>query len=204
MTPFFADLLIDASCCTQHRLDGADARLPYPALTLALHADEALQEERRARCRQKAVELLERAEELVHLLSATPRRTAAPRATAAHPSAGRRARNAVEHRQGDTGILRACREVFAAHGDPGTLPTADIVEALRSTKGPALGTWQREELTPRRLAMLLSPYSIRSHNIRLSDGTQRKGYRRSEFTAALRRHRPDLPANPAGHDERTA
>ncbi|MGW2367705.1 DUF3631 domain-containing protein [Streptomyces sp. NPDC001667] len=205
MTPILADLLIGAPCCAQHRLDGAGARLPYPALTPALHhADEALQEEHRARCRQKAVELLERAEELVHLLSATPRPSAATRAVAAHPPAGRHAHHAVEYSQGDTGILRACRETFAAHGDPGVLPTTDIVEALRSTKGPALGTWQREDLTPRRLAILLSPYSIRSHNIRLPDGTQRKGYRRSEFTAALRRHRPDLPVNPARHDERTA
>ncbi|KNB53470.1 hypothetical protein AC230_02005 [Streptomyces caatingaensis] len=94
--------------------------------------------------------------------------------------------------------------MFAAHGDPGALPTTDIVEALRSTKGPALGTWQREDLTPRRLAILLSPYNIRSHNIRVPDGTQRKGYQRSEFTAALRRHRPDLSVNPARHDERTA
>ncbi|MEU1819921.1 DUF3631 domain-containing protein [Streptomyces roseifaciens] len=204
MTPFLADLLIGAPCCAQHRLDGAGARLPYPALPPALHADEALQEEHRARCRQKAVELLERAEELVHLLSVTPHRSAAPRAAAAHPSAGRRAHDAVEYGEGDTGILRACREVFAAHGDPGALPTTDIVEALRSTKGPALGTWQREDLTPRRLVILLSPYSIRSHNIRVPDGTQRKGYRRSEFTAALRRHGPDLSVNPARHDERTA
>ncbi|GAA0438243.1 DUF3631 domain-containing protein [Streptomyces luteireticuli] len=204
MTPFLADILIDTPCCAQHRPGGAGMRLPYPALTPAIHADEAPQEENRARCRQTAVELLERAEELVHLLSATPRRSTAPRAVATRPSAGRRAHDAAEYGKGDTGILRACREVFAAHGDPGTLPTADLVEALRSTKGPAWGAWQREDLTPRRLAMLLSPYSIRSHNIRLPDGTQRKGYRRSEFTAALRRHRPDPPVSPARHGEHTA
>ncbi|WP_079110133.1 DUF3631 domain-containing protein [Streptomyces roseifaciens] len=202
MTPFLAELLIGTPCCAQHRPGGASMRLPYPALTPAIHTDEALQEEHRARCRQTAAELLERTEELVHLLNATPRRSAAPREVAAHPSAGRRTPDAVKYSQGDTGILRTCREVFAAHADPGTLPTADLVEALRSTKGSAWGAWQREDLTPRRLAMLLSPYSIRSHNIRLPDGTQRKGYRRSEFTAALHRHRPDLPVSPARHDGR--
>lgn len=204
MTPFLADLLIGTPCCAQHRLDGAGTRLPYPALTPAIHADEAMQEENRARCRQKAVELLEHVEELVHLLSATPRRSEATRAAAARPSAGRRTHDAVECGTADTDILRACREVFAAHGDPGALPTVDIVEALRSTRGPAWGTWQREDLTPRALAMLLSPYGIRSRNVRLPNGTQRKSYPRSEFTNALRRHHPDLPVSPARHGERTA
>ncbi|WP_449475510.1 hypothetical protein [Streptomyces abikoensis] len=150
MTPFLADLLIDASCRAQHCLDGAGARLPYPAPTPTLDADEAQQEEHRARCRQKALELLECAEELVHLLSTTPRRSAATRAVAAHPPAGRHAHHAVECSQGDTGILQACREVFAAHVDRQTLPTA------------------------------------------------------VEFTAVLRRHRPDLPVGPALHDGHAA
>lgn len=201
MTPFLADLLMGSPCCAQHRPGRAGARPSYPALTPAIYADEALQEADHARCRQKAAELLELAEELVHLLGATPRRGGALRSAAARPSAGRHAHHAVEYGTADTDILRACREVFAAHGDPGSLPTADIVEALRSTKGPALGTWQREDLTPRRLAMLLSPYGIRSRNVRLPDGTQRKSYRRSEFTAALRRHRPDLPVSPARDGE---
>ncbi|MEV4738767.1 DUF3631 domain-containing protein [Streptomyces sp. NPDC049555] len=204
MTPFLADLLMGTPCCAQHRPGRAGARPSYPAPTPAIYADEALQEADHARCRQKAAELLELAEELVHLLSATPRRSGAPRADAARPSAGRRAHDALEYGTADMDILRACREVFAAHGDPGSLPTADIVEALRSTRGSAWGTWQREDLTPRALAMLLSPYGIRSHNVRLPDGTQRKSYRRSEFTAALRRHHPDLPVSPARHGERIA
>ncbi|MGY4968355.1 DUF3631 domain-containing protein [Streptomyces nigrescens] len=94
------------------------------------------------------------------------------------------------------GVLAACREVFAAHGDPSALSTATLVRALRATKGSAFGTWQRDDLTARGLANVLAPYGIRPGNVRLPDGTRRKGYRREAFTDAWRLHCPDLSAGP--------
>ncbi|MFF9785074.1 DUF3631 domain-containing protein [Streptomyces nigrescens] len=93
-------------------------------------------------------------------------------------------------------ILRACREVYAAHGDPSTMSTATLVSALRSATGPAIHTWHRDDLTARGLANFLAPYGIRPGNVRLPDGERRKGYRRSAFTDDWRRHRPALAAGP--------
>ncbi|KPI02879.1 Protein of unknown function DUF3631 [Actinobacteria bacterium OK074] len=93
-------------------------------------------------------------------------------------------------------IVAACREVFTAHGDPSALATAVLVRALRATSGPAWGRWQRDDLTARGLSNLLTPYGIRPGNVRLPDGSRRKGYRRGVFTDALRHHCPDLSAGP--------
>ncbi|GAA3796699.1 DUF3631 domain-containing protein [Streptomyces phyllanthi] len=94
------------------------------------------------------------------------------------------------------GIVASCRDVFTAHGDPSALSTAVLVRALRATTGPAWGTWQRDDLTARGLSNLLAPYGLRPGNVRLPDGSRRKGYRRSAFTEALRPHCPDLSAGP--------
>lgn len=79
-------------------------------------------------------------------------------------------------------ILRACREVYAAHGNPSTMSTGTLVSALCSTTGP----WHRDGLTARGLANLLAPYGIYPGNVRLADGERRKGYLRSAFTDAWR------------------
>ncbi|MGW2404072.1 DUF3631 domain-containing protein [Streptomyces sp. NPDC001739] len=102
----------------------------------------------------------------------------------------------VAHPTDVPAILRACREAFAAHGDPSTMSTATLVRALRSTTGPALEIWRRDDLTARGLSNLLAPYGIRPGNVRLPDGDRRKGYRRSAFTDAWRRHCPDLSVGP--------
>lgn len=82
-------------------------------------------------------------------------------------------------------IVHACLDVFAAHGDPDAMSSADLTDRLRRLPGMAEGRWSYAELTPLRLGRLLAPYGTRPRNIRVSTSYQLKGYLRSSLEAAL-------------------
>ncbi|MCX4717248.1 DUF3631 domain-containing protein [Streptomyces virginiae] len=82
-------------------------------------------------------------------------------------------------------ILAACLDVFAFHGSPDALSSADLVAELRTLPGIAEGRWPYAELTQTRLATLLRPYEVASRDITHGDGRRRKSYRRSAFLAAI-------------------
>jgi hypothetical protein len=83
-----------------------------------------------------------------------------------------------------TTIVHACRDVFAAVGDPDAMASADLVDCLRDLPGIAEGRWAYADLTQLRLARLLAPYGVRPRNARFTDG-QRKAYERTALVAAL-------------------
>lgn len=82
-------------------------------------------------------------------------------------------------------ILAACLDVFAFHGSPDAVSSADLVAELRTLPGIAEGRWPYAELTQTRLATLLRPYEVASRDITHGDGQRRKSYRRSALLAAI-------------------
>lgn len=82
-------------------------------------------------------------------------------------------------------ILAACLDIFAFHGSPDALSSADLVAGLHTLPGIAEGRWPYAELTQTRLATLLRPYEVASRDITHGDGRRRKSYRRSTLLAAI-------------------
>ncbi|MFG2335472.1 DUF3631 domain-containing protein [Streptomyces yangpuensis] len=82
-------------------------------------------------------------------------------------------------------ILAACLDVFAFHGSPDVVSSADLVAELRTLPGIAEGRWPYADLTQTRLAALLRPYEVASRDITHGDGRRRKSYRRSALLAAI-------------------
>ncbi|MGW6577690.1 DUF3631 domain-containing protein [Streptomyces sp. NPDC054945] len=82
-------------------------------------------------------------------------------------------------------ILAACLDVFAFHGSPDAVSSADLVAELRTLPGIAEGRWSYADLTQTRLATLLRPYEVASRDITHGDGRRRKSYRRSALLAAI-------------------
>ncbi|MGP3969597.1 DUF3631 domain-containing protein [Streptomyces sp. 6N223] len=90
-----------------------------------------------------------------------------------------------------TRILADIRRVFAALGDPPTLPTARLIAALRDNPEAPWDQHGPHGLTPRGLQLLLRDYGISWSNIRFPDSTQAKGFIRVKFTDAWLRYCPD-------------
>ncbi|MEU9939069.1 DUF3631 domain-containing protein [Streptomyces lavendulae] len=82
-------------------------------------------------------------------------------------------------------ILAACLDVFACHGSPDAMSSAELVAGLRTVPGTAEGRWPYAHLTQPRLAALLRPYEVASRNITHADGRRRKSYRRSALLNAV-------------------
>jgi hypothetical protein len=95
-------------------------------------------------------------------------------------------------------ILADCRRHFAAAGDPEALTTDQLLHALNTDGEAPWAESGRTGLTPRTLGTLLRDYGIASGNVRLGDGTQRKGYVRNKFLDAWRRYCPAV--NPPGEE----
>ncbi|OIV38792.1 hypothetical protein BIV57_03965 [Mangrovactinospora gilvigrisea] len=100
-------------------------------------------------------------------------------------------------------ILADCRAVFAANSNPVGMTTDQLLHGLRSLEESPWTGYGHSGLTARDLGALLRPYGIASTNLRLPDGSQRKGYARSRFADAWQRYCPDLqqarlPVEPVG------
>ncbi|MFJ2775957.1 DUF3631 domain-containing protein [Kitasatospora sp. NPDC087315] len=93
---------------------------------------------------------------------------------------------------GGARILADIRRIFFTHGDTDTLPTTAILAALNDDPEAPWAEHGRGGLTARALAGLLKDYRISSANIRLPDGTQRKGYTFNKLADSWRRYCPKV------------
>lgn len=94
-------------------------------------------------------------------------------------------------------ILADIRRIFHAGGDPDSIATDNLLLSLNSDPEAPWTEWGRNGLTPRGLAGMLREFGITSGNVRMGDGTQRKGYMRNKFADAWRRYCPTThPTNP--------
>ncbi|MEV7214071.1 DUF3631 domain-containing protein [Kitasatospora cineracea] len=93
---------------------------------------------------------------------------------------------------GGARILADIRRVFFAHDDPATLSTTTVLAALNDSPEAPWAEHGRSGLTARALAGLLKDYRISSANIRMPDGTQRKGYTFNKFADSWRRYCPKI------------
>ncbi|MBN3928722.1 DUF3631 domain-containing protein [Streptomyces verrucosisporus] len=89
-------------------------------------------------------------------------------------------------------ILADIRRVFAAQREPDSLPTDELLHQLRQDAESPWAEWGRGGLTARDLAAMLREFGIKPGNVRLADGTQRKGYTRNKFLDPWRRYCPTV------------
>jgi hypothetical protein len=82
-------------------------------------------------------------------------------------------------------LLADCRTAF---GDESALPTAVLLDRLKTDPDAPWADYSPAGLTPAKLSTLLREFDIRPGNIRFPNGVQAKGYRRAEFTDAWTRY----------------
>ena len=93
-----------------------------------------------------------------------------------------------------TRLLVDCRTIF---GDQTEISSADLTRALNADPEAPWRDYGAHGLTPAKLARLLGEFDIRSGNVRFPDGTQAKGYRRSDFHDAWNRYCPPPASEPS-------
>lgn len=91
-------------------------------------------------------------------------------------------------------LLSDIRSAFREDEDE--VGSAVLIERLCSVDEAPWGDMRGKPIDPRKLARVLSPYEIRSCNLRVS-GNIVKGYRRSDFQDAWDRYLPSPPKNSA-------
>ncbi|MEU9111185.1 DUF3631 domain-containing protein [Streptomyces sp. NPDC048483] len=89
-------------------------------------------------------------------------------------------------------ILADIRRVFVAQREVDSLSTEELLHHLRQDVESPWVEWGRSGLTARDLGAMLREYGIKSGNVRMADGTQRKGYMRNKFLDAWRRYCPTV------------
>ncbi|MFC3573803.1 DUF3631 domain-containing protein [Streptomyces yaanensis] len=89
-------------------------------------------------------------------------------------------------------ILADIRRVFVAQREVDSLSTDELLHHLRQDPESPWAEWGRSGLSPRDLGSMLRDFGIKSGNVRLADGTQRKGYTRNKFLDAWRRYCPTV------------
>ncbi|MFF7095262.1 DUF3631 domain-containing protein [Streptomyces rubradiris] len=89
-------------------------------------------------------------------------------------------------------ILADIRRVFVAQREVDSLSTDELLHHLRLDAESPWAEWGRSGLSPRELGRMLREFDIRPGNVRLADGTQRKGYTRNKFLDAWRRYCPTV------------
>ncbi|BDM73178.1 hypothetical protein HEK616_66650 [Streptomyces nigrescens] len=89
-------------------------------------------------------------------------------------------------------ILADIRRIFAGRGEPESLSTEELLYLLSQDVESPWAEWGRSGLTARALSAMLREYGIKSGNVRMADGTQRKGYMRNKFLDAWRRYCPTV------------
>ncbi|AUH42206.1 DUF3631 domain-containing protein [Streptomyces sp. CMB-StM0423] len=105
-----------------------------------------------------------------------------------------------EHASGAR-ILADIRRVFVAQREVDSLSTEELLHHLRQDVESPWAEWGRHGLSPRDLGAMLREFEITSGNVRMADGTQRKGYTRNKFLDAWRRYCPTVhpvDADPTG------
>ncbi|KNB50237.1 DUF3631 domain-containing protein [Streptomyces caatingaensis] len=95
-------------------------------------------------------------------------------------------------------ILADIRRVFVAQREVDSLSTEELLHHLRQDLESPWAEWGRNGLSPRDLGAMLRDFDIRPGNVRLADGTQRKGYTRNKFLDAWRRYCPTVHPVDAG------
>ncbi|WP_420711707.1 DUF3631 domain-containing protein [Streptomyces sp. NRRL F-5123] len=99
---------------------------------------------------------------------------------------------AEEDNPGGARVLADIRRIFFARREPDSLTTTDLLAELRADPEAPWGEWGRAGLSARDLGALLREFGIVSGNVRVADGTQRKGYTRSKFLDPWRRYCPTV------------
>ncbi|AYG82070.1 hypothetical protein DWB77_04240 [Streptomyces hundungensis] len=89
-------------------------------------------------------------------------------------------------------ILADIRRVFVGRGEPDSLSTEELLYLLRQDPESPWAEWGRSGLTARGLGAMLREFGIKPGNVRVADGTQRKGYMRNKFLDAWRRYCPTV------------
>ncbi|WP_420834186.1 DUF3631 domain-containing protein [Streptomyces yunnanensis] len=89
-------------------------------------------------------------------------------------------------------ILADIRRIFVGRGEPESLSTEELLYLLRQDVESPWAEWGRSGLIARDLSAMLREYGIKSGNVRMADGTQRKGYMRNKFLDAWRRYCPTV------------
>ncbi len=85
-------------------------------------------------------------------------------------------------------LLADCQRIF---GDTDRLSSADLVAALCADAEAPWPEWNRGKgITQRGLAKLLTPFGVKSKQVRIDDMTTLKGYTRESFLEAWARYLP--------------
>ncbi|MFB7614748.1 DUF3631 domain-containing protein [Kitasatospora sp. NPDC056181] len=95
-----------------------------------------------------------------------------------------------EDNPGGARILADIRRIFHAAGEPDSIATDQMLFTLNGDPEAPWAETSRGGLTPRGLGAMLREFGISSGNVRMPDGTQRKGYLRNKFLDAWRRYCP--------------
>ncbi|MFJ9519531.1 DUF3631 domain-containing protein [Kitasatospora sp. NPDC101801] len=97
---------------------------------------------------------------------------------------------AEDDNPGGARILADIRRIFHAAGEPDSIATDQLLFTLNGDPEAPWAEAGRGGLTPRGLGAMLREFGISSGNVRMPDGTQRKGYTRHKFLDAWRRYCP--------------
>ncbi|AGJ56249.1 MULTISPECIES: DUF3631 domain-containing protein [Streptomyces] len=97
-----------------------------------------------------------------------------------------------EDHPGGARILADIRRIFAAQREVDSLSTEDLLHHLRQDPEGPWAEWGRGGLNARDLGRLLRDFDVRPGNVRMADGTQRKGYTRNKFLDSWRRYCPTV------------
>ncbi|MEV7218061.1 DUF3631 domain-containing protein [Kitasatospora cineracea] len=110
-----------------------------------------------------------------------------------------------EDNPGGARILADIRRVFHAVGEPESIATDQLLFTLNGDPEAPWAETGRGGLNPRGLGAMLREFGISSGNVRMPDGTQRKGYLRNKFLDAWRRYCPTVhPTSGSSTATRTA
>ena len=88
-------------------------------------------------------------------------------------------------------LLADIRKAFDARPDTDRLATDELILSIcNDPERPWKTHYRGDPITPRALAGLLKGFGIRSHTTRFLDGTQAKGFKRSQFEDSWSRYLP--------------
>lgn len=99
---------------------------------------------------------------------------------------------AEEDNPGGARILADIRRIFAAQREVDSLSTEELLHHLRQDAEGPWSEWGRGGLNARELGRLLRCFGVGPGNVRMADGTQRKGYTRNKFLDSWRRYCPTV------------
>ncbi|MFJ7592288.1 DUF3631 domain-containing protein [Streptomyces sp. NPDC097617] len=97
-----------------------------------------------------------------------------------------------------TRLLRDIRRIYAEHGNPPALPTADLLAGLIQDIDSPWPEYGTKGLNSYHLGALLRDFGVSPANQRFNNGRQAKGYVRNQFLDPWARYCPEpaIPADP--------